>query len=100
MAHSLSAEKRIRQGAKRRARNRDRKAAVRIEIKQFSKTVASGDVAATEAELKKAMKLIDRVADTGTIHKNTAARRKSRLARQLNALKAKAAAPAGASTPA
>jgi small subunit ribosomal protein S20 len=87
----LSADKRDRQNAKRRLRNRNRKAAVRITIKDFNKVVASGDVAATETELKKAMKVIDRTADNGTIHKNTAARRKSKLARQLNALKAKAA---------
>jgi len=42
--------------------------------------------------LRMAHKVLDRVASAGAIHKNTAARRKSKLARQLNALKAKSAA--------
>lgn len=92
MAHSLSAQKRVRQSAKRRELNRSRKAAVRIESKKFNALIVKGDVPAAEAELKTAMKVIDRIADTGTLHKNTAARRKSVLARRLNALKAKAQA--------
>jgi small subunit ribosomal protein S20 len=88
----LSAIKRDRQNAKRRLRNRGRKAQIRGSIKEFGKAVAGGDVAATETELRKAHKILDRVANAGAIHKNTAARRKSKLARQLNALKAKSAA--------
>lgn len=88
MAHTLSANKRIRQSAKRRLRNRNRKAAVRQEVKKLNGIIAKADAAGAEAELRKAAQLLDRVADTGTIHKNTAARRKSRLAKKLNALKA------------
>lgn len=91
MAHSLSANKRIRQTAKRRLRNRGRKAAVRIEMKKVDALITKGDAAGAEAEIKQAMKVIDRVADKGSLHKNTAARRKSKLARKLNALKAKKA---------
>ena len=88
MAHTLSANKRIRQSAKRRLRNRNRKAAVRTELKKINSLIAKSDVAGVEAELRKTSQLLDRVADSGTIHPNTAARRKSKLAKKLNALKA------------
>ena len=88
MAHTLSANKRIRQSAKRRLRNRDRKREIRLELKKFDTAVASGDKAAAAAELKKAQQTIDRIATRGTIHPNTAARRKSRLARKINTLAA------------
>lgn len=88
MAHTLSANKRMRQGAKRRDRNRGRKKVVRTEIKKMLAIVEKADVAGAETELKAAMRTIDRTVAKGTMHKNTAARRKSRLARKLNALKA------------
>ena len=99
MAHSLSAKKRIRQGIKRRARNRARKDSVKQQVKIFLGAVASGDFGKADTEFRKTTHWLDRVAAKGTIHKNTAARRRSRLARRLNAAKATAAsAPAGAGT--
>ena len=92
MAHTLSANKRIRQGVKRNARNRARKAAVRTEVKKLTAILGKADVAAAAAELKTAQKLLDRTADQGAIHRNTAARRKSKLAKKINALKAQAKA--------
>ena len=86
MAHSLSAKKRIRQSAKRRLRNRDRKRVIRMEIKKFQTVTAGGDKAASTEELKKAQQILDRMSARGAIHKNTAARRKSQLARKINAL--------------
>ena len=86
MAHSLSAKKRIRQSAKRRLRNRDRKRVIRLEIKKFQTVTAGGDKAASAEELKKAQQILDRMSARGAIHKNTAARRKSQLARKINAL--------------
>jgi small subunit ribosomal protein S20 len=88
VAHTLSANKRVRQSAKRRERNRDRKREVRIELKAFNAALAGGDKAAAAAELKKAQTIIDRVTTRGTIHPNTAARRKSKLAKRVNALAA------------
>lgn len=88
MAHSLSAKKRVRQTEKRRARNRARKAIVRDTIKGFSAAVLAGDVAKAETELNKVVSRLDKVAGKGTLHKNTAARKRSRLAKKLNALKA------------
>ncbi len=92
MAHSLSAKKRIRQTAKRRLRNRDRKREVRLELKKMSTAIAGGDKVTATEELKKAQTVLDRIATRGTIHKNTAARRKSKLAKRVNAIGAAAAA--------
>ncbi len=78
MAHSLSAKKRIRQDARRRLRNRDRKKILRVEVKKFTTLLDKKDVTAAQAA----------VAGKGTVHKNTIARKKSRLMKRLNALKA------------
>jgi small subunit ribosomal protein S20 len=92
VAHSLSAKKRIRQNAKRRLRNRDRKREIRLELKKMTSAITGGDKATATEELKKAQQALDRIATRGTIHKNTAARRKSKLAKRVNALGAAAAA--------
>lgn len=89
MAHSASAKKRIRQNEKRRLLNRRRKAGVKTAVREFEDLVAAGDENAAAEALKAAYKKIDQVASTNTIHKNTAARRKSRLARRLNELASK-----------
>lgn len=91
MANSLSAKKRIRQNEKRRKINRSRVSAVKTQIKKYL-TVAhdSTNVEDVENEYKSVQKKIDRLAAKGNIHKNTAARRKSRLVKQLNAVKTKA----------
>ena len=88
MAHTLSARKRVRQTVKRRERNRDRKREIRLELKKMQTAVAAGDKTAALVELKKAQQVLDRIAARGTIHPNTAARRKSKLARRINALAA------------
>jgi small subunit ribosomal protein S20 len=98
VAHSLSAKKRIRQNLKARARNRGRKEAVKQQIKAFSAALTLGDFAKAETELRQAVHRMDRVAVKGTIHKNTAARKRSRLTRRLNAAKAAGAKSAGTGT--
>ena len=85
MAHSLSAKKRIRQNAKCRARNRWRKAQVKEAIRAFDESLHEGNVTQAQEQLKAVYKQLDKVAAKGTIHKNTAARKKSRLARRLSA---------------
>ena len=89
MAHTLSANKRVRQSAKRRQRNRDRKRDVRLELKKITAAIAGGDKAASAAEFKKVQEVLDRTATRGSLHPNTVARRKSRLAKKINALAAK-----------
>ena len=88
MAHSLSAKKRVRQNAKHRARNRARKELIKNEVKSFTAALAGGDMGKAEAELNKVVSRLDKVAAKGTIHKNTAARKRSRLAKRLNAVRA------------
>ena len=90
MAHSLSAKKRIRQNSKQRARNRAHRGAVRTQVKKFQKLVrSSSELEALEKELELTQKKIDQLAAKGRIHKNTAARQKSQLARRVNTLKTK-----------
>ena len=91
MAHSLSAKKRIRQNATKRAINRTHKSAVKTEVKHFETALKSGDVEEAKKQFKLAVKRLDKTASKSTMHKNTAARKKSQLAKQLNALIAKKA---------
>ena len=88
MAHSLSAKKRIRQSIKRRARNRARKEVLKDQTKAYLAALAGNDLAKATEELRKTVIRLDKVAAKKTIHKNTASRRRSRLTRRLNALKA------------
>jgi len=85
VAHSLSAKKRIRQSIKRRARNRSRKEQVKESVKTFAAAITAGAFDKAETALRDVAKRLDKVAAKGTIHKNTAARKRSRLARRLNA---------------
>ena len=87
MADSPSAKKRIRQNIKRNARNRWRKEQVKGALKSFQQALRQGDASVAAEQLKLCEKNLDRVAATGTIHKKTASRRKSRLAKALNKLR-------------
>jgi len=89
VAHSLSAKKRIRQNIRRRALNRARKKEVKLITRSFTEALASGDTAQAGESLRAAIKKIDQVSAKGTIHKNTASRKKSKLQKKLNALLAK-----------
>ena len=84
MAHSLSAKKRIRQNAKLRGRNRWRKDQLKQTLKAFDDAVQSGDAAKAAKVLQTCFKKLDQVAAKGTIHKNAASRKKSRLAKRLD----------------
>ena len=89
MVKSLSAKKRVRQDAKRRAVNRARKSQIKTQIKRFKAALASGDVEAAGQQYQLIVKKLDKTAATSTMHKKTAARKKSRLARELNKLMSK-----------
>jgi len=86
MASTLSAKKRIRQNATRRARNRWRLRRMRVAIKAFQTAVASGDAGQAAEAAREAGKIIDRTAQKGVIHRNQAARRKSRMVARVKAL--------------
>jgi len=82
MAHTSSAEKRLRQTEKRRAHNRTVKKAIKVEIKKF--LAALKDAPATAAAAFKAVaKQLDKAAARRIVHPNLAARKKSQLARKL-----------------
>ena len=89
MAHSLQAKKRVRQNAKRRAINRTRKSQIKTQIKHFDTALSDGDVEAASEQYKLVVKKLDKTAAKSTMHKKTAARKKSRLAKKLNSLKVK-----------
>jgi small subunit ribosomal protein S20 len=85
VAHSKSSKKRIRQNEKRRLRNRRRKAQVKESVRGYEEALAAGKADQAADELKKVYRQLDRVAAKGTMHKKTAARKKSRLAKRLSA---------------
>ena len=87
MAHSLSVKKRIKQNAKRRTSNRARKSQVKTQVKHFEDTLGKGDVEGATEQLRVLTKKLDQTASTSTMHKKTASRKKSRLAKKLNAIK-------------
>jgi small subunit ribosomal protein S20 len=89
VAHSLQAKKRARQNTKSRTINRARKSRVKTQIKHFEEALEKGDVSAATEQLRLVTKKLDKTASTSTMHKKTAARKKSRLTRKLNTLKAK-----------
>jgi len=85
MAHSLSAQKRIRQNEKARARNRWRKRTLKESLKAMEEALAHGSQVDAEKAFRAACRTLDRTAQKGVIHRNTAARKKSRLNAALRA---------------
>ena len=85
MAHSLSAKKRVRQNAKRRALNKWRMKAMRDAIKTFTTALAGGSNDEAVKAFREAAATVDKSAQKGVIHRNQAARRKSRMNARLKA---------------
>lgn len=86
MPHTKSAEKALRQTEKRRLHNRAVKKAMKVQIKKFLASLKDGTPEQRLTEFKAAAKKLDKAAAKRIIHKNTAARKKSQLARQLTAV--------------
>lgn len=84
MANLASAKKRIKQNDRNQKRNRARKSAVKTQTRKFLDALHDGNVQLAQELFCRVTKDIDQVAAKGTLHRNTAARRKSRLARKLN----------------
>lgn len=84
MANTKSAKKDLRRTAKRRQRNIQVKSALKTYVKKVRVSAATGDAEATAVALVSAVKALDKAAQKGTIHKNAAARRKSRAAKAAN----------------
>lgn len=86
MANTASARKRIRQTGKRTARNHARKSRVRTFIRKVETAIAGGDKAEAVAALQAAQPEMQRAAGKGVVHKNTVARKLSRLARRIKTI--------------
>jgi small subunit ribosomal protein S20 len=88
LANSPQAKKRARQAENRRSHNASLRSLVRTVIKKVAAAIESGDAEQAKAAYNDAVPVIDRMADKGIIHKNKAARHKSRLNGQVKALSA------------
>lgn len=86
MANIKSAKKRARQSEQNRMRNASARSMVRTSMKRVLTAIESNDKSAAEAAYKAAVPLMDRYAARGLIHKNKAARHKSRLHASIAAL--------------
>ncbi|MCS6772700.1 MAG: 30S ribosomal protein S20 [Thermoflexales bacterium] len=84
MANTASAKQRIRNSARKAVYNRLHRSRARTAIKKTRAAILAKDWATAQEELKKAISYLDRAAGKGVIHKNNAARRKSRLMKLLN----------------
>jgi small subunit ribosomal protein S20 len=82
-----SAEKRARQTIKRTAINKNRRSLIRTSVRKVEEAIAAGDKAAAAAALKLAEPALMRGVSKGVIHKNTGARKVSRLSARLKSLK-------------
>jgi len=87
MPNIKSAKKRLRQNIVRRARNRALRSALRTQCRKVREAVADGDPERAEAEFRLATKRLDRAGARNIIHRNAAARLKSRLSAKIKALK-------------
>ena len=88
MANTVQAKKRARQAEKHRQHNASFRSMVRTAIKRVVSAIETGDKDQAQAAYTAAVPVIDRMADKGIIHKNKAARHKSRLNDSIKALKA------------
>ena len=85
MASHTSALKKMRQDRKRRTANRSHISRLKTELKRIRGFIAKGDADSARKALTEAESLLDHTASLGVIHRNAAARTKSRLAKQVGA---------------
>jgi small subunit ribosomal protein S20 len=86
MPHHKSAEKRLRQTETRTVVNRSRMSRVRTFVKKVETAIASGDKTAAQTALQVAQPELHRATTKGVMHRNTVARKLSRLSARINAL--------------
>ncbi len=92
MANTKQAKKRVRQAEKHRQHNASMRSMLRTYIKKVTAAIASGDQKVAFTSLQEATPVIDRMVNKGIIHKNKAARHKSRLTQHIKKMGEKAAA--------
>lgn len=88
MANSAQARKRARQNDKQRMHNASLRSTLRTAIKKVIKSIEAGDKAAAQTVYQESISVIDSIADKNIIHKNKAARHKSRLSSAIKAMAA------------
>ncbi len=86
MANSAQARKRAHQAVKQNVHNSGLRSELRTAVKKVIKAIAAGDKAAAQAVYKDSMSTVDRIADKKIVHKNKAARHKSRLSAAIKAM--------------
>jgi small subunit ribosomal protein S20 len=89
MANTKQAAKRAKQSLKHRGANVSLRTELRTAIKKVTKAIEAGDAKTADATLRAETSTLDRIAGKGIIHKNKAARHKSRLAAKVKALGAR-----------
>jgi small subunit ribosomal protein S20 len=89
MANHLSALKRARQTEKRSATNRTNTSRMRGSLRELRESITKGDKSAAEKTYRETVSALDKAIQKGVIHKNTAARYKSRLAKRVRAVGAR-----------
>jgi len=87
MANHFSALKRARQTEKRTEANRANRSRLKTSLRALRESLAKGDKASTEQSFRKTASALDKAIQKGVLHKNTAARYKSRLSARVNAVK-------------
>ena len=86
MPNIKSAQKRVQLSRAANESNKAAKSVLKTSLKKFDAAVAAGDAAQTDSAYKAAVKTIDQSVKKGILHKNTAARKKSSLARKMNSI--------------
>jgi small subunit ribosomal protein S20 len=81
--------KRVRSSERKRLRNRAVRSTTRTMVKKARTTLEQGDLEAARQAIREAVRTLDKAVSKGVIHRNSAARRKSRLMKRLAALEAK-----------
>ena len=89
MPNHKSAEKRVRQGERRRAINRHNRAKLRTAVKKLRTALGDDDKAQSSSVLSQTVSEIDKAVQKGVLHRNAAARQKSRLTARVNQAAAK-----------
>lgn len=90
MAHSKQSRKRVKVNERKAGRNRVYRSASRTLIRRANEAIESGDADAAKEAVARAIRQLDKTASKGVIHKNNAARRKSRLMAKFNSMDAAA----------
>ena len=86
MANLESSKKRIKTNVKRQQKNVSVKTAIKTAVKKVEQAVAEGDLETAQASFSEVVSALDSAATKGTIKRNSASRKKSRLAKKINAI--------------